>query len=61
MTRAKFSGDCRMTAYNAPQAATHKSASMANAATNRLLSDLAFALRTIVPTNFIDPSEVKRL
>jgi len=61
MTRANFSGDCRMTAYNAPQAKIHKSASTAKAVTNRVLTDLPFEFRTFVPTNFVAPTGVTRL
>jgi hypothetical protein len=45
MTRAKVSGDCRMTANSAPQANTHKSAITPNVASSFLRTDPRFAVK----------------
>ena len=59
MTRAKFSGDCRMTAYNTPQARSHKSASTAKATTNRILATCPL-VKNHRSHNFVAPTSELR-
>jgi len=57
MTRAKVSGDCRMTANNPPQASTHNRATTPNAVIHVRFPDLRFLSKLSFPKNFFHQSD----